>query len=202
MGDKLEASRPGFWLAVTVLALLLLALQFGGDSTIDALRYQRAAIASGQWWRLLTGNLVHAGWPHLSINLAGLLITAVLTRSVFSTTGWLFVFGTSTLATTTALWIWTPAVAWYLGASGALHGMLAGGALLLIRQRNVTGWILAALIVLKLAWEQTLGPLPGSEATVGVAVLTSAHLYGAAGGALSALVWMWAAVKRDTQKHG
>ena len=33
-----------------------------------------AAIAGGEWWRLLTGNLVHLGWWHLFLNEMGLLV--------------------------------------------------------------------------------------------------------------------------------
>ena len=52
------------------------------------------------------------------------------------------------------------------------------------------GWVvLWAAVVAKLAYEQLVGPLPGSEAAAGGAVVVNAHLYGAIGGALSACVF-------------
>jgi hypothetical protein len=39
----------------------------------------------------------------------------------------------------------------------------------------------------KLAWEQFSGPLPGSEGTAGGPVIVDSHLFGALGGALTAL---------------
>jgi membrane associated rhomboid family serine protease len=48
--------------------------------------------------------------------------------------------------------------------------------------------VLLALLVGKLTWEATNGPLPGSEALTGGRVATDAHLYGACGGGAAAAV--------------
>jgi rhomboid family GlyGly-CTERM serine protease len=40
----------------------------------DTLLYDRAAISSGDWWRVWTGHLVHFGWPHLVVDTGLLLI--------------------------------------------------------------------------------------------------------------------------------
>ena len=40
----------------------------------------------------------------------------------------------------------------------------------------------------KLAWEQFAGPLPGSESGSGGPVIVDAHLYGAVGGLLAAVL--------------
>ena len=53
-----------------------------------------------------------------------------------------------------------------------------------IRNRQVESWIIAAFLAMKLAYEQLLGPLPGSEGTAGGEVVVVAHLYGAISGAL------------------
>jgi len=56
------------------IVLISTALALGGQTVTEALRYQRGAILDGQWWRLISGNLVHLGWSHLLLNLAGLIL--------------------------------------------------------------------------------------------------------------------------------
>ena len=86
------------------------------------------------------------------------------------------------------LWLGSPQLAWYVGLSGLLHGMLAAGIVAGLAHRNSEALILAVVVAGKLAWEQFAGPLPGSEATSGGAVIVDAHLYGVIGGALVAAV--------------
>ena len=45
------------------LGLAALVIQLN-VSWREALVYQRAALARGEWWRIWTGQLVHFGWPH------------------------------------------------------------------------------------------------------------------------------------------
>ena len=58
-------------LIVAVMVLGVLAL--GGQRLRMLLQYDRAALATGEWWRLVTGHLVHLGWDHLALNVAGLI---------------------------------------------------------------------------------------------------------------------------------
>ena len=49
-----------------------------GESGRLALRYEREAVLQGEYWRLLTGHLVHGTWLHLLLNGAGLGLVAAL----------------------------------------------------------------------------------------------------------------------------
>jgi len=188
--NPLSAHRQDLGLGLAALATVItfVILQGAGEATIDALRYQRAAVSHGQWWRLLTASLVHAGWPHLLLNAAGVALAAVLARNSLSAGGWLLAFTLSAATTSGGLWSFSPSIDWYLGASGSLHGILLCIGLLLILRRERLGWIVTAMVVLKLVWEQVSGPLPGSEEAAGVTVVTVAHLYGALGGLLSGVL--------------
>jgi membrane associated rhomboid family serine protease len=62
--------------------------------------------------------------------------------------------------------------------------MMAAGTLAHVRRRDLDGWLLAAFIVAKLAYEQWAGALPFSDSHAGVVV--DAHLFGAIGGVLVA----------------
>ena len=71
-----------------------------------------------------------------------------------------------------------------------LHGWFAAGALAMTRdsapRERRFGAILLALIVLKLVYEQWLGPLPMTAESAGGPVVVDAHLFGALGGVVAA----------------
>lgn len=77
-----------------------------------------------------------------------------------------------------------------MGASGVLHGLMAAGVVAYVRRRDPLGWIMAALLAAKLAYEQVHGPLP--FAGKGVPVVVDAHLYGASAALLAAILLRWA----------
>jgi rhomboid family GlyGly-CTERM serine protease len=176
------------WLPTAVTATLLVVLSLGGDSVTAALRYERALVQEGEWWRWLSASLVHAGWPHLGINLAGLALAGLTVGDYLKTGRYALSFAASALAVTIGLWLWSPGVHWYLGASGVLHGLFVAGALAAAARRQAAGTVILALVALKLAWEQVLGPLPGTAETAGVPVIVDAHLYGAAGGLVATML--------------
>src|SRR5262249_25048026 len=92
---------------------------------------------------------------------------------------WLSIALASMLAIDAGLWLRDSTVIWYVGSSGALHGVMSAGTLAHLRRRDLDGWILAAFIIVKHTYEQTVGALPFAE---GEGVVVDAHLYGALGG--------------------
>ena len=67
------------WVIVALLAVCLL-LGLGGDEVRDLLRYERDAIHGGEYWRLVSGHLVHLGFGHLWPNLVALAIIGLSSR--------------------------------------------------------------------------------------------------------------------------
>ena len=169
-----------------VVAAAIIALT--GDEGRELLRYERSAIGDGEAWRLLTGHFAHLGLSHLLLNLAGLLLVWYLVGHSLNRSHWLLVLGISIAGIDAGFWLFEPQLDWYVGLSGALHGMLAGGIVAAFPQGRAETRILAAVLVLKLAYEQFAGPLPGSEASSGGNVIVAAHLYGAIAGGLAAAV--------------
>lgn len=175
------------WLPVLGVAAVVVALGLGGDPARDLLAYERESIASGQLWRLLSAHFVHLGYPHLFLNLAGLALAWYLVGDAWSGAQWLQVWAASVLLVSSGLWFLEPQLGWYVGLSGVLHGLLAAGIAGSPPGRAET-WVLAAALAGKLGWEQLAGPLPGSEATSGGDVIVDAHLFGAIGGLLAAVL--------------
>jgi len=171
-------------LALALVALVLLTPELGGDAARRMLRYQRDAFATGEWWRWVTGHLVHLSLAHALLNVLGLVLLWMLFARDYSPRAWLLIVASAVAAIDVGLWIGDSTLLWYVGSSGALHGVLAAGALAHLRRREPDGWILAGLLVGKLTYEQWVGALPFLH---GAAVVVDAHLYGALGGVLAAI---------------
>ena len=170
----------GLWgvaLLATCAALLLLDLT--GEQGRVLLRYDRAALAGGEAWRLLTAHVVHLDLRHALLNGCGLVLMWALFARDYTGRQWLLVVLGAVVAIDAGLWLLDSTVQWYVGSSGALHGIMAAGALAHLRRREPDGWILAAFLLAKLTWEQWVGPLPLAGGTV----VVDAHLYGVIGGA-------------------
>ena len=177
---RLQESWP-----VVALILLCLLLAAGGEEVRELGRYERGALESGEYWRLVTAHLVHLGLGHLWPNLAALAILAVLLDDVLRNADWWRVAVASAAAIDLGLYLYQPGVFWYVGLSGVLHGVVAAGALALMWQRRALGAVLALGVTAKLVIEQLFGAMPFTAESVGGPVVVSAHLYGALGGAVA-----------------
>ena len=186
----------GLWLFI---ALFSAFLQAGGH--VPAWRYDVALIDSGDYWLLLSGNIVHLNWTHWALNMAGLSIVAFFFSAYGSIFQWLLVFAVSAVFVGFGLYWFNPDVTTYVGLSGALYGLFIFGSLREIRFYPTSGYVLTVVVVGKLTWESFYGPLPGSEELTKGRVVTDAHLYGALGGGLAVLV-MWLFDQRVKVKDG
>jgi rhomboid family GlyGly-CTERM serine protease len=155
-----------------LLILLMLDLMWGlGDSASELLRYDRGAIAAGGWWRLLTAHIVHLDAHHLILNELGLVLMWSLFADDYDAIEWCVIVLAGALAISSGLWWLSPRVAWYVGASGVLHTVMAAGAAKHLVERAWDRWILLLGLGVKLAYEQ----LGGHEPPL---VVVDAHLYG------------------------
>jgi rhomboid family GlyGly-CTERM serine protease len=173
-----------WWLpGLAVLIAVLLALT--GDWGRELFRYDRLAISSGELWRLISGHFVHLGWSHFALNTVGLVLISFLVAARFSAIQWLLITLLIIVGIDLGFWILEPQLGWYVGLSGVLHGLLAAGVASGMRDGHSDSWIIGGLLVIKIIYEQLVGPVPGSEGTSGGDVVVAAHLYGAIAGALA-----------------
>jgi rhomboid family GlyGly-CTERM serine protease len=188
--------RLADWWAILAIFVVCLALAVGGDAVRELARYERVGLEGGQYWRLLSGHLVHLGWGHLWPNLAALLIVAALFEGVYRSADWLLLGLISAASIDAGLYFLDPTVRWYVGLSGVLHGFVAAGAVEALLRGQTFGALLAIGVCGKLIFEQLFGPVPFTAASVGGPVVVAAHLYGAAGG------FVFAAGKRFAGRRG
>ncbi len=168
--------------ALFVLCLGVVAVEAWLLPTVGAtLRYERAAVLQGEYWRLITAHGTHADTQHLIFNLLGTGLIAALFPRSYAAREWAIILLVSALSIDAGFLLLEPSLEWYLGASGVLHGALVAGAIAWFRsgQRSMAA-VLGILLMTKLAWEQCHGALP---LVTGVPVIVDAHAYGALGGA-------------------
>jgi len=123
--DVRHSARWEFAAIVSLVSLFLLAW----PAAADLLLWKRVQIADGQAWRWISGHFVHLSTRHCLSNLLGLF---VICDYVWDELGLAeaFVLSVWTAAgTSLMLWWLAPAIQWYAGLSGLLHGLWAGCAL-------------------------------------------------------------------------
>jgi len=166
-------------LALLAACLLLLAPTLAGESGRQLLRYDRTGLAGGEWWRLISAHLVHLDVRHALLNSLGLALVWALFARDYSPRQWLLIVLGAMAAIDAGLWLGDSTVLWYVGSSGALHGVMAAGTLARLRNGERDGWPLAVLLAVKLIYEHWVGALPFSGSDP---VIVDAHLYGVLGG--------------------
>jgi rhomboid family GlyGly-CTERM serine protease len=175
----------GYGIALLCACLLLAIPEFFGEPARRLLSFDRTGLVAGEWWRLLTAHFVHLDLEHAVLNGLGVVLMWALFARDYSPWRWAAIYCGSAMAVSAGLWFANPGLQWYVGASGALHGVMTAGTIAHLRRRDLDGWILAVFIVVKLGFEQYSGALPfaGSNDTV-----VDAHLYGAIGGVVLGLL--------------
>lgn len=113
-------------LALTLLSGGLFMFQ---SQALPLLEFSRSAIADGELWRLLTGNLMHSNGWHLLMNVGGLLLATLLVGHLFSKRHFIGLALSNGLAVGVLIYWLNPEINYYVGLSGYLHGLFIYGAL-------------------------------------------------------------------------
>lgn len=186
---QIWAKTPWTYLALGAVALLFAFM--GGWR--EALIFDRAAIAQGEWWRLWTGHLIHFGWPHFLIDTGLFLILGWLLEREYPVFSRVSLVVLPALISAGIYW-WDPAMLRYAGLSAfnlgllvflAMHGW----------QRAWTDWFWPAVLAIyigELVLEATVGHGTGGGMIQfddpSVHVATSAHIVGGVYGITMAIV--------------
>ena len=149
-------------------------------------------VANGEYWRLITANFLHGSlFPHLLINLVGILILGRLVELFYGSARLLVIFVLASVGGAIASYLWTPNVS--LGASTGIMGLLG------------------VLIVHHTRYQRFLPPrVAGSlPLLVGLAILQTlldwgsqeVDAFGHLGGLFTGLALGWALEGRIAGKH-
>jgi rhomboid family GlyGly-CTERM serine protease len=191
---------PRLTIAIAVAAIAIAlspALQ-------DALVLDRAAVASGQLWRVATGSFVHFSRTHLAYDLMVVIVAGALLEWNRRPLAGLIALSASAIGISVMLL--EPGLVRYGGLSGVAYALVALLSLDALRTSGLTRAAGAATLLLaagKLCWEWRTGSLlfvADTAATVQAVPL--AHLAGACSGALVALFMRPDAPRRQGARAG
>jgi len=159
-------------------------------------QFARPSYLAGAWWELITAQWVHLGAVHAAVNALGMAVLLLAFQGLVAgrLQACALLGGYAGVALVLAL---DPACTDYAGASGALHGLLAGSAVALwahpppqalsrTRLRVVAGLVLLGLVAKLLV--QRLGAGPTTVGWLGFATYYPAHEAGALGGLAAVLL--------------
>lgn len=182
------------WGVPVALALVMVALYIAGPWVFDLLVYDRHLIDDQyQWWRIWSGHWVHWSAYHLTLNVAGLLVWAMLCPLRWPAGRWLGALAFLALAVSLWLCVVQPQMTRYAGFSGVLHGLFLLGLVPHALRRDLIAGLCLLYLVGKVVWEQAYGaPLSDAE-RIGAAVATDAHL---AGILAAAVLLLWGYYKQ------
>lgn len=181
--DKSLRLQGLFLIAVIVLCSWL---EFSGQTS--SFRYDRYFIEAGQWYRLITAHFVHLNEMHLLMNMLGVVLVIIFFSGHLRLQHWLGLILISAVFVSGGLYFFNADVHRYVGLSGVLHALFIAAAFAEIRRYPLSGWLLLIVLVLKLAWEQKYGAMPGSESMIKGNVVVDSHLYGAIAGLLFVMI--------------
>jgi rhomboid family GlyGly-CTERM serine protease len=165
----------------TLLVCSAATVVSGSSVLQDFLIYNREAIAAGEWWRLITGHLVHLSTLHFVYNVIAFFIVGAVFEWRRYRHFWLFCF-TACLAIGTALYVAAPQWDYYGGLSGAITAAVVYVCLHGLSEEIPWRWlcgITLACVMMKLGYELAFEQkIFGSTGSAFVAVPMS-HVAGA-----------------------
>lgn len=131
------------WLTIATIVIYCLVYFFwqgGPASTADALvergaKSQVLMVELGQWWRLITANLLHVSGWHLMVNAIFMFNLGGPTEAVFRRLDYALVIVAAALGTTVLSAVANPTVS--CGASGIVFGVWGAAAVFGVRHREL-----------------------------------------------------------------
>ncbi len=166
------------WAPLLALIVFIGLLTLGGESLRDALRYERAAIGAGEWWRLLSGNFVHLSPWHSFLNALGVLVLALLCPESLDWKIWLRRLLFLSLGMSLGLYFFVPSAQAYVGLSGVIHGLFVLGLMPQVLKKDLIATGCLLYLCGKIGWEMVVGAPVSDEAALGGRVLVESHLFG------------------------
>ena len=173
-----------------IFMVLMIAMHLLEPYSSEWFGFYIEKVMSGEWWRIVSGQLLHTNTNHLLLNLSGLLLIWALHGEHYSARH----LALSILLHLVLIGILLVIFAdygHYAGFSGVLHGLLIYGAIIDIIKQDKTGWLLLVGVSAKVAYENVIGASEETEELIGAAVATEAHLIGIIAGCLIALSYFY-----------
>jgi rhomboid family GlyGly-CTERM serine protease len=179
----ISLTRKNLTSPALLLALLLCLLTAFESPLFNLFSLDPHRVASGELWRLLTGNFVHFGWAHTLMNAAALLLVSLAFFPDYPSKKFYGLLLWCCLCVGLGIYGLNPEYVPYAGLSGAIHGLIMAGILYTCAYPLWTRAFALALVVAKLIHENSAGyEATDLQALIPAAVAVESHVYGAVAG--------------------
>lgn len=165
------------------LSAAMLSLTAVENALFPLLSLYPDKVSAGEFWRLLTANLVHFGWAHTLMNSAALVLCTLAFFTDVSLKKFSLLLFWCCASVGVGIYCFNPEYSPYAGLSGAIHGLIVAG---LLQTQAYPLWIrivALALVTTKLGQENSAGyEASDLQQLIPAAVAVESHLYGAIAG--------------------
>lgn len=94
------------------------------------------AVAGGQYWRLISSMFLHEGLIHIAFNMYALYLIGTAIEITFGSVRFLAIYFVSGFLASVTSFVFGPALAVSIGASGAIFGLLGAWTVFNLRRRS------------------------------------------------------------------
>lgn len=146
-------------------------------------------IAQGEFWRIVTGQILHTNLNHAILNSLGLALVWALHGEYYEAKHYFSILIISLVLVGIPLAIFYSSTH-YAGLSGIIHTLIVYGAIIDIKRKAKTGWLILAGIFVKVGYENLVGASKETAELINAAVAVEAHLIGAIAGMIMGLCYL------------
>lgn len=145
-----------------------------GQTLADFGAKWNAALAAGQWWRLITAGFLHGGILHILMNSWVLFDLGAMVEEVYGWARLIVIYLAATVVGFYASAWWSPSIS--VGASAGIFGLIGAMIAVSLRSNSPMAAAYRGLYIRWAIYGLIIGVLPG------LAIDNAAHLGGLAGG--------------------
>jgi len=182
MNESIQNMRHHYLqLALTCIGFIIIAALLQATNGIEWASMGKTEVQNGEFWRVITGHLIHADWNHFAMNMIGLSLCVVVYRLDINARHWIASFIVISLISSGFMFFTYFSYERYLGFSDVLHGWILVGALGIAHKEPKFSIMIFVLFWLKIIEENMQLPFFTSYNVTGH-VAKESHIYGAIGG--------------------
>ncbi|MCY7903807.1 rhomboid family intramembrane serine protease [Bacillus inaquosorum] len=143
----------------------------------DAVTGYNLGVANGEWWRLITPVLLHAGFTHLLFNSMSIFLFAPALERMLGKVRFLLVYAGSGIIGNIGTYVTEPLDYVHVGASGAIFGLFGVYLFMVLFRKELIGQEHSKMILTLLAFAVLMSFINSN-------INMMAHLFGLCGGFL------------------
>ncbi|MCY9364488.1 rhomboid family intramembrane serine protease [Bacillus spizizenii] len=143
----------------------------------DAVTGYNLGVANGEWWRLITPVLMHAGFTHLLFNSMSIFLFAPALERMLGKARFLLVYAGSGIIGNIGTYVTEPLDYVHVGASGAIFGLFGVYLFMVLFRKELIGQEHSKMILTLLAFAVLMSFINSN-------INMMAHLFGLCGGFL------------------